>query len=200
MAGASLRVGLFDARQSVVKLMASDIIFYFSRSRWFEAGGEKKPSPFFVPGGWWVGWRGCDRPPCFLCVLVAGFHASSGGLFVQSVVRLFPCIVSCGTCWPALSWSLSRSLCVSLFFPHAFSSAATFYLKGDVPLTADRSPPTVERIERQMHSQWQGRFVLDYSVVFVLYFYFCVLSAYEVSFGESPIPSRPIRTAPCLAQ
>lgn len=58
----------------------------------------------------------------------------------------------------------------------------------------------MERIERQMHSQWQGRFVLDYSVVFVLYFYFCVLSAYEVSFGESPIPSRPIRTAPCLAQ
>ena len=28
--------------------------------------------------------------------------------------------------------------------------------KGDVPLTADRSPPTVSKIERQMHSQWQG--------------------------------------------
>ncbi|CAM9837137.1 unnamed protein product, partial [Ectocarpus sp. 8 AP-2014] len=46
---------------------------------------------------------------------------------------------------PPFRENLQRALCASDKTPW----------QGDVPLSADRSPPTVAKIERQMHSQWQ---------------------------------------------
>ncbi|CAN0381675.1 unnamed protein product [Ascophyllum nodosum] len=46
---------------------------------------------------------------------------------------------------PPFRENLRRALCTANKAPW----------QGDVPLTADRSPPTVSKIERQMHSQWQ---------------------------------------------
>ncbi|CAN0384981.1 unnamed protein product, partial [Laminaria digitata] len=46
---------------------------------------------------------------------------------------------------PPFRENLQRALCASDKTPW----------QGNVPLTADRSPPSVAKIERQMHSQWQ---------------------------------------------
>ena len=56
------------------------------------------------------------------------------------------------------SSKLSRSFasaCCGHLFPRVHP-IFSFDPKGNVPLTADRSPPSVAKIERQMHSQWQG--------------------------------------------